>query len=473
MLAPTALRRARRPQRLEQGAARRGAWRRWWRGRGCRPGRPGRVSERVSGSPSPHRDAQPRRARPASPRCRRRAPRCRSRPPRRRRRGARGAVGERLGDLLRRPRRGARSARPGRPRARPWPRSSRRRARPGSSPRSRDSSVRRAGEQAARAGLGGGERQAARPSPRSSAATCSSTVLPSSENSVSAWRRRTSCLEGLVGLLGVGLVARDDLDLAAFQAGRHLEPLELHALALGRRAASRRSPTRGSRTGAASAAGRRSPRRSRRAARPSRAAADHIGCSSRGGPGSTTTVGPPRPLWRRHDEPGSGAHRLEHGRAPRARRLLAVALPGSPPCRGSASAWRAGAGSSAIRSSSASSSTISRPWKPPTTSAVRSSAVGPSPPLVSTRSSPSPAMKRERREHVLRAVADDRRVREVDADLAQPLGEPRAVAVADPAREHLGARHDDAGARAHAALTCTSAAARWARGWRPRAFVIE
>ena len=90
------------------------------------------------------------------------------------------------------PRRAPRSA-PGRRRpARSWPRSSRRprrRARtptspparsaaPASSPPVHDSATR--------------DRQAA---PRSSRATCSSTVEPSSENSVSAWRSRTTSRE--------------------------------------------------------------------------------------------------------------------------------------------------------------------------------------------------------------------------------------------------------------------------------------
>ena len=45
-----------------------------------------------------------------------------------------------------------------------------------------------------------------------------------------------------------------------------------------------------------------------------------------------------------------------------------------------------------MRSSSAASSTIARPWNSPTTSAVRSSAVGPRPPLVSTSATPCRAM---------------------------------------------------------------------------------
>ena len=103
-----------------------------------------------------------------------------------------------------------------------------------------------------------------------------------------------------------------------------------------------------------------------------------------------------------------------------------------------------------IRSSSAASSTIGRPAKPPTTSAVRSSAVGPSPPLVTIRSH-ARAEELERGEHVLRPVADHDDVRQLDAALAQPLGEPRAVAVGDHPRQHLGAGDDDAGADAHPA----------------------
>jgi hypothetical protein len=51
---------------------------------------------------------------------------------------------------------------------------------------------------------------------------------------------------------------------------------------------------------------------------------------------------------------------------------------------------------------------------------------------------------------VLGAVADDDRVGVVDAEVAQALGQPRAVAVDDPPGEHLGARDDHAGACAHA-----------------------
>ena len=66
-----------------------------------------------------------------------------------------------------------------------------------------------------------------------------------------------------------------------------------------------------------------------------------------------------------------------------------------------------------------------------------------------TRSTPSARAPVERGAHVAGAVADDRHVREVDAQLGQAVGEPGAVAVADAAAEHLGAGDDDRRARAH------------------------
>ena len=76
--------------------------------------------------------------------------------------------------------------------------------------------------------------------------------------------------------------------------------------------------------------------------------------------------------------------------------------------------------------------------------AVRSSSVGPSPPLVTTRSIPCAGEEVERGAQVLGPVADDDRVGVVDAEVAQALGQPRPVAVEHAAGEHLGARDDDA-----------------------------
>ena len=103
----------------------------------------------------------------------------------------------------------------------------------------------------------------------------------------------------------------------------------------------------------------------------------------------------------------------------------------------------------AMRCSRSGSSADGRPWKRPTTSAVRSSAVGPSPPVVMSSGTPVPARKSSAADQVVRAVADDDDVPDVDAEAAQLLGQPRPVAVGHPAGEHLGARDDDPGPHAH------------------------
>ncbi len=121
-------------------------------------------------------------------------------------------------------------------------------------------------------------------------------------------------------------------------------------------------------------------------------AVPHIGCSSRGGPGSTTTVGRSR---------SAGGGTTSPGAVPTGSSTVApsgtVACLRLPSRTASMSTFgkrlASGRRISAMRSSTAGSSVISRPWKRPTTSAVRSSAVGPSPPLVITRSSPRAAMK--------------------------------------------------------------------------------
>ena len=55
----------------------------------------------------------------------------------------------------------------------------------------------------------------------------------------------------------------------------------------------------------------------------------------------------------------------------------------------------------------------------------------------------------ELRLDVLRAVAADRDVRQLDAQLEQAVGQPRPVSVLDASGQHLGAGDDDARARAH------------------------
>ncbi len=98
-----------------------------------------------------------------------------------------------------------------------------------------------------------------------------------------------------------------------------------------------------------------------------------------------------------------------------------------------------------IFSSSSASSTISRPANSPTISAVRSSAVGPRPPLVTINAIPWAAMYLQRGDQVPGTVADDLDHRGVDPDLEQTLGQPRPVAVGDDPGQHLRARDEDPG----------------------------
>ncbi len=232
----------------------------------------------------------------------------------------------------------------------------------------------------------------------------------------------------LVGGLRGGLLAGDHLHLGAAQAGGDLERARSPRLAPRPRAASRRSPTPASRTGAASAA--------RRSVRPATAswkasvstARGHIACSSRGGPGSTTIVGLPGTTSPARCPPGRSRGR-PRARAPACGWRRA---PRRSPSGGSASS--AAAGCRRCRSSRSSSSNSGRPVNAATISTVRSSAVGPRPPLVITRSTPWSAMKRELRLDVLRAVAADRDVGQLHAQLEQPVGQPGPVAVAARAR---------------------------------------
>ena len=194
------------------------------------------------------------------------------------------AVGHRLGDLLRDRAVALDQLRRHAEQLRSWPRSSRRRRRRRSSPTSRAG---RSGAPPAarRARLPHRERralqQARRPARRSS--------LPSVEKSESPWRSAMQVDQRAARPPRVGLGADHDLQLAAAQAGRDLEPVEVRAPPP-RPAASRRSRTRGCRTGAASSGDSRSRRRA-----PSRngsvsTACSQLSCSSRGGPGSTTTT---------------------------------------------------------------------------------------------------------------------------------------------------------------------------------------
>ena len=262
--------------------------------------------------------------------------------------------------------------------------------------------------------------------PRSSSATCSSIVVPSvAEEEARRGARRTRRAPHRAAASAPVAVADVDLELAAAQAGRDLERRQI-GLAARSRAASWRSPTRGCRTAAAC-----SPETASRAV-------EHRADGLR------------RPSARRPHRlqlarrPGQDDHRGPVGRGPPGRAR-------SPPGRSSAAprgtiaclrlASRSASGSKrsrrakparipAIFSSISSSRTSSRPAKRATTSAVRSSAVGPSPPLVTIRSTPSAARNSSAASRSRGAVADAEDVGDVDAELAEPLRDPRAVAVA-------------------------------------------
>jgi hypothetical protein len=120
-------------------------------------------------------------------------------------------------------------------------------------------------------------------------------------------------------------------------------------------------------------------------------AVPHIGCSSRGGPGRTTMVGPPGA--------SEGGGTTSPGAVPTG--SSTVAPSGTSACflldRRIASWSRSGqrlmsrSRIAQMRPSKATSKASGRRWNSPTTAAVRSSSVGPRPPLVTIRSTPAEA----------------------------------------------------------------------------------
>jgi hypothetical protein len=122
-----------------------------------------------------------------------------------------------------------------------------------------------------------------------------------------------------------------------------------------------------------------------------RTAFSHMGCSSRGGPGSTTTVGVPGtttpgavPTGPRTSAPAGTIACLRLAAMTASKSTAPVAR--LRPIR----FFRM----SAMVSSSAGSRTNSLPQNRATVATVMSSAVGPSPPLVTMRSTPSAARNR-------------------------------------------------------------------------------
>ena len=167
-------------------------------------------------------------------------------------------------------------------------------------------------------------------------------------------------------------------------------------------------------------------------------AVSHIGCSSRGGPGSTSTVGLPG-----HDQPRRRAHRLEHGRPLGHQRLLAVA--GAD--RVLVEVAPAAAQPLEDRPDPLLQRRVERERAP---GEVRDDLGGQ---VVGGRAEAAAGHDEvealgghevERGAHVGAAVGHDQDLRDLDAALAQALGQPRPVAVGDDPRQHLGAGDEDA-----------------------------
>ena len=163
--------------------------------------------------------------------------------------------------------------------------------------------------------------------------------------------------------------------------------------------------------------------------------------SSRGGPGSTTTTQPSVSSTR----PGAVPASPSDDRALRAGRLLSHAG-GEVRVRPCEAARRSSATPISISRSSSASTTSSRPATRATSSTVRSSCVGPSPPETRQRSARERLL--ERVPHFVRPVADDRDPLGLEAEPEHLAGEKRPVAVLALAADELAARDDDRRPRA-------------------------
>ena len=305
------------------------------------------------------------------------------------------------------------------------------------------------------------------PRERSSASTCSSTVVPSSENSVSACRARDERGERVVDLRVGRLVARDDLDLAAPQARRDLQALELDPR-LGGGPQRRRDLRLGDpveaqhRAPVLDRARQRRPHRRASARRsPTSAAARAAGPAAR------------RPSARRRTRGVT----TRPGAVPTGSRITAPA--GITACLRLDASTASGS-----RSGQRAISGLQDLPDPPFQRLVEHHlATGEAPddlrrqvvgrrPEPAARDDERAALAREeaqRPQDLLRPVADDDDRRRVRAQLEQPVRQPRAVAIRDAPGQHLGAGDDDPRADAHGLQTGRLSAD---SGWRPPRGVI-
>ena len=290
------------------------------------------------------------------------------------------------------------------------------------------------------------------------------------EQRVARGARATSSTKRVVGVLAAGLVARRDLDLAAAQAGRDLERASrstpvalgdaqrLGDLRLGDPEQPQRSPAR---TSVAPRERRAQRRRSARAVRPHR-----LQLARRPGQHDHRRAVRRRPAARRPARARSRPARAPS--RPRGHRLLAVAARASPRGRGSASAPASGARISAIRSSSASSSTSSRPCE--AADDLGGEVVGGRPEAAAGDDQVHPLGGQEAQRR--RACPRGRSPTIVDVRERRRPSSRRRSDSHGPLRsvmtpgEHLGARDDDA---RRATLTCRSAARSAGSGCAPRA----
>ncbi len=274
-------------------------------------------------------------------------------------------------------------------------------------------------------------------------------VRPSSENSVSAWRSRTKASEGVVDVLGRRLPARDHLDLAATQAGGDLQRVQVDprlARSVQRRGDLRLGdPEQPQHLGAV---GRVTGDRGLQQRAAPRALPHRLELSRR--PRQHDDQRAVGALGRRHDEPGRGPHRVEDLGAHRHDRLLAVGgqdrllvqarpAPAQPAQDHGDLLFGRGVEHHLA--------TLEGPHQ------LRGAVVLGRSQAAAGHDHVQAGVGKERQRgaHVLVAVGDDDRVRVVDAQLGQALGDPSAVAVQHAAGQHLGAGDHDAGASAHPA----------------------
>ena len=271
--------------------------------------------------------------------------------------------------------------------------------------------------------------------------------------------------ERIVGRLAVGLVARHDLDLAPFQARGHLQLIERDtgALSCAQRLCDlglgdSEQPQR-----VASVRGGLAQQRLQRLGLHG-VAPQRLKLSRGAGEDDDRGAGPPR---RRDHEARGGAHGAQHGGAGGDRGLLAVAC-----AQRLAIEVRPALGKRGEDLGDALLQLLVVAHLAPleATDDLRREVVG-SGTETAARDDEVNAQavhEAQRGLNVRGSVADDHAHREIHAQLRQAICEPRSVAVAHPPAEHLGARDDYAGARAHAQVGSLPGAS----GRRPEALVI-